>query len=88
MAHASLEYSVPTPWDILRVATFYDIGSVNKGAYDFDFGNYNDDWGIGLRLQIPFLGPLRLDYAFPISSDGYNDSGGNINVNFGYTTRF
>ena len=88
MAHASLEYSVPTPWDILRVATFYDIGSVNKGAYDFDLGNYNDDWGIGLRLQIPFLGPLRLDYAFPITSDGNNDSGGNINVNFGYTTRF
>ena len=88
MAHASLEYSIPTPWEILRFATFYDIGSVNKGAFDFDFGNYNDDWGIGLRLQIPFLGPLRLDYAFPITDDGYNSSGGNINVNFGYTTRF
>ncbi|MBC8326761.1 MAG: BamA/TamA family outer membrane protein [Verrucomicrobia subdivision 3 bacterium] len=88
MAHASVEYSIPTPWEILRIATFYDIGSVNKGAYDFDFGNYNDDWGIGLRLQIPFLGPLRLDYAFPITDDGYNDSSGNINVNFGYTTRF
>ena len=88
MAHASIEYSIPTPWDILRVATFYDIGAVNKSAFDFDFGNYNDDWGIGLRLQIPFLGPLRLDYAFPITNDGYNGSGGNINVNFGYTTRF
>ena len=88
MAHASLEYSIPTPWDFLRVATFYDIGAVNKSAYDFDLGNYNDDWGVGLRLQIPFLGPLRLDYAFPITGDGYNDDGGNINVNFGYTARF
>ncbi len=88
MAHASVEYSIPTPWEILRLATFYDIGAVNSGSYDFDFGNYNDDWGVGLRLEVPFLGPLRLDYAFPITDDGYNDSGGNINVNFGYTARF
>ena len=38
-------------------------------AYGFDFANYNDNWGVGLRLAHPQLGPapLRMDHAFPIT---------------------
>jgi len=89
MAVGTLEYSVPLPLgDWVRFATFYDIGFVSRSAYDYSFDDYNDDWGIGLRLDIPMLGPMRLDYAFPLSTDAYNDKGGNFNFTFGYTQAF
>jgi outer membrane protein insertion porin family len=64
----SLEYSVPII-ERLRAAVFYDIGVVNYDAYDFDPSNYHDNWGLGLRINIPQMGPLRLDYGFPIRHD-------------------
>jgi len=89
MSVGTLEYSVPLPLgDWVRFATFYDIGFVSRSAYDYSFDDYNDDWGIGLRLDIPFLGPMRLDYAFPLTTDAYNDDGGNFNFTFGYTQAF
>ena len=88
MVHGTFEYSIPTPFKILRLATFYDWGVVNSDSWDFDLGNYNDNWGVGLRMDIPFFGPLRFDYGVPISDDGFNDDGGKFNVNFGYTTSF
>lgn len=83
---ATIEYSVPTPLDIVRVAYFYDIGAVSRDAYKV--GKYNDDIGIGLRLDVPFLGPMRLDLARPITSDAYNDNGLNFSFSFGYTRSF
>ena len=38
---------------------FYDIGNADS---KFDFGNYHDDYGVGLRVKTPF-GNLRVDYA-------------------------
>jgi outer membrane protein insertion porin family len=64
----SIEYSVPII-ERLRFALFYDIGTVNSDAYDFDSSNYHDNWGLGLRINIPQMGPLRLDYGFPIHHD-------------------
>jgi outer membrane protein insertion porin family len=64
----SLEYSIPII-ERLRFAAFYDIGAVNKRSFDFDMSNYHDNWGIGLRINIPQMGPLRLDYGFPIHHD-------------------
>jgi outer membrane protein insertion porin family len=61
----SLEYSVPII-ERLRFAVFYDIGVVNSDSWDFNAHDYADDWGMGLRLNIPQMGPLRLDYGFPI----------------------
>ena len=87
MLHGTIEYSVPTPFGFLRAATFYDWGVVNANSWDFDIGDYNDNWGLGLRLDVPFLGPLRLDYGIPITTDGRN-GGNKFNVNFGYTTSF
>ena len=87
MLAGTLEYSVPTPWEFLRVATFYDWGVVNSDSWEFGPSGYNDNWGIGLRLEIPFLGPMRLDYGIPINDDGFN-GGNKFNMNFGYTTSF
>jgi outer membrane protein insertion porin family len=73
--YGSLEYSLPII-ERLRFAVFYDIGNVYLNAYDFDFGNYSDNWGVGIRLNIPRLGPLRLDYGIPIShQEGVSGSG-------------
>ena len=40
------------------------------------------DIGVGLRLDLP-IGPLRLDYGYPVMRDGYN-GGGHFNFNVGY----
>ena len=88
MMHATLEYSVPTPFKIVRLATFYDVGVVNSDSYEFSTSDYNDDYGFGIRFNIPMLGPIRLDYAFPLTDDGNNGGGGRFSVNMGYTATF
>jgi outer membrane protein insertion porin family len=70
----SAEYSIPII-ERLRLAAFYDIGNVYAKSYDFDFKDYIDNWGVGIRLNIPKLGPLRLDYGIPITHPGLNGSG-------------
>lgn len=80
----SLEYT----FDIvepLRFAFFYDAGFVNRKSYDFDPSEYNDNFGFGIRIMI-MGAPLSLDYGIPITSDKFNDSGGQFNFSFG--TRF
>ena len=73
----SAEYSIPIFEQEhgigVRFALFYDIGSVGANPYNFNFGDYSDNWGIGLRLNLP-IGPLRLDYGIPIRHDQYNSS--------------
>jgi outer membrane protein insertion porin family len=90
-AFGSAEYSVPIFQQEkgagVRFAVFYDIGFVNEDAYDFNGKNFSDDWGIGLRLNLP-IGPLRLDYAFPINHDEFSDGDGRFQFGVGYTREF
>ncbi len=98
MARATVEYTFPII-EKARGAVFYDTGFVNADPYDFSLGNqfiprksakktpieyYNlaSDVGIGIRLDLP-IGPLRLDYAFPVERAG-NGFHGKINFNVGY----
>ena len=87
----SIEYSLPIIEKEgsfgLRFAMFYDVGSVGSGPYTFS-GNFNDDWGVGLRLNIPHLGPLRLDYGIPISHDQYQGTSGQFQFSAGYQREF
>ena len=87
----SLEYSLPILEKdggvSLRFAVFYDIGAVDSAAYSVS-SNYSDDWGLGIRLNIPHLGPLRLDYGIPIKQDQFNNSGGQFQFGVGYTREF
>lgn len=80
----SVEYSIPII-ERLRFALFYDIGNVSLDAYDWDFQNYSDNWGVGIRLNIPRLGPLRLDYGIPITHDEYNSSSGKFQFSVGFS---
>lgn len=85
----SAEYSIPII-ERLRLAAFYDIGNVYPDAYSFttggtDYGAYADNWGLGIRLNIPGMGPLRLDYALPITHDRFVGSDGRFQFSVGYT---
>lgn len=84
--YGTLEYSVPII-ERLRFALFYDIGNVYADAYDFNIGDYVDNWGIGLRLNLP-IGPLRLDYGIPINRGPDNRGGGKFQFTVGYQREF
>ena len=66
----------------VRVAVFYDTGFVHKDSYDFDTAALAGDIGLGVRLDLP-VGPLRLDYGFPLQGSRGN-SGGKFNFSVGY----
>ncbi len=82
LARATIELTFPLI-ERVRGAVFYDWGVVNSNAWDFSTANYNDDFGFGLRLDLP-IGPIRLDYGIPITSDRFNGGSGKFNFNVGY----
>lgn len=96
-AFGSFEYSVPIITDYVRLAGFYDIGFNNPDAYDFDpshredptYGKlgWADNIGLGVRLNIPMLGPLRFDYGIPLNGKNESSSG-RFNFSVGYTREF
>ncbi len=78
------EYSMDVVKPV-RFAIFYDWGFVNTAAYDFSPANYNDDFGVGLRLFVAGA-PLSLDFGIPLTTDKLNKKGNQFNFSFG--TRF
>ena len=81
MARATIEWTFPIIVKA-RGAIFYDTGFVNSDAWSFGFNHLASDVGVGLRLDLP-IGPLRLDYGYPVMRDGYH-GGGHFNFNVGY----
>src|ERR1019366_1698670 len=75
----SVEYSLPIfekdNGPGVRFALFFDLGDVWGQPYSFS-GNFDDNWGLGLHINIPKLGPLRLEYGVPIHHDQYNSKSG------------
>jgi len=82
-AFATVELNYPL-WNKIRGAAFYDWGFVNKASWDFDPSDYNDNWGIGLRFDLPGF-PLHLDYAWPITFDDTQSGQGRFNFLIGHT---
>lgn len=87
----SAEYSIPIYEQErgvgVRVAFFYDIGNVGAKPYSPNFGGFSDNWGIGLRLNLP-IGPLRLDYGVPIHHDQYSSAAGKFQFGVGWERPF
>jgi outer membrane protein insertion porin family len=81
MWRTTIEWTFPII-EKARGAVFYDTGFVNSSEWSFGFNHIASDIGIGLRLDLP-IGPLRLDYGYPIQRDGYH-GGGRFNFNVGY----
>jgi outer membrane protein insertion porin family len=67
----------------IRGALFYDIGEVSGGPAGSVGGGVNSDWGVGVRMFILGSAPVRLDYAFPIQADPFNDEGGRFQFTMG-----
>lgn len=78
----TVEYTAPVV-DKVRAAVFYDAGFVNEEAFDFGTAGYNSDFGFGVRLELP-IGPIRVDYAFPMRKDPGVSSSGRFQFNMGY----
>jgi outer membrane protein insertion porin family len=87
----SVEYSLPIfekdNGPGVRFAVFYDVGDVGAQPYSFS-GNFNDNWGLGLHINIPKLGPLRLEYGVPINHDQYNGRSGRFQFGVGFSRPF
>lgn len=67
----------------IRGAVFTDWGFVNPASYDYSFSQMCGDVGIGARLDLP-IGPVRIDWGYPVQSQSYNKSNGQFNFNVGY----
>jgi outer membrane protein insertion porin family len=62
--------------DTLTAAFFADAGTLfseSKFNSIFDRAGFGASIGAGLRFNIPGLGPIRIDYAIPITSGGDNN---------------
>ena len=84
MAYTNIELTFPV-MDRVRAAVFNDAGFVDARSF-----YYNDAWeelddavGVGLRLNLP-IGPLRLDYGYPIKDQSYNRGTGKFSFDVGY----
>jgi outer membrane protein insertion porin family len=89
----TVEYTIPVI-ERVRFAVFWDGGFVNPGSWSFSpetvptggggfSGGFNDDIGIGVRLNLP-IGPLRLDYGYPIKEDTWSSKSGQFQFSVGY----
>ena len=71
----SVEYNIPII-ERLRFALFYDIGNVYSSSFSVNPNAsrgerlFQDNVGAGFRINIPNLGPLRLDYGIPLNEIG------------------
>jgi outer membrane protein insertion porin family len=80
--NATAEYTFPII-ERVRGAVFFDVGEVESDAYTFSLGNLKSDVGVGVRLNLP-IGPLRLDYGYPIMTDKETGKMGKIQFSVGY----
>lgn len=60
---------------IMRLYGFADAGTVWKTVDDFDFGEIKYSVGLGVGFNVPKLGPVRIDYGFPLNADEDQGSG-------------
>ncbi len=68
----------------VRGAFFYDTGNAFEDYGEFDLGDLRVGAGIGIRLELP-IGPIRLDYGWPIDRDEFQSSSGRFDFNIGYS---
>jgi outer membrane protein insertion porin family len=71
VANLELKYKLT---EQLRFYTFIDAGGVWDDD-DFDFGEMRYSLGIGIGMEVPRLGPIRVDYGFPLNPDSEQGSG-------------
>jgi len=82
-AFGTVEVTVPIV-EKVRGAVFADFGFVNEDSWDFDASDLYSNFGVGLRLNLPF-GPIAVDFAIPVESpDEEADNGSQFNFYLDY----
>jgi outer membrane protein insertion porin family len=71
IGNLELKYKVT---EQLRFYTFVDAGGIWDDS-DFDFGEMRYSAGIGIGMEVPRLGPIRVDYGIPLNADEDQGSG-------------
>ncbi|MCP4640186.1 MAG: outer membrane protein assembly factor BamA [bacterium] len=61
--------------DMLRLYAFSDAGGIWEEPSAFDIGDMRYSVGFGFGVDVPRLGPIRVDYGFPLNPDGDQGSG-------------
>lgn len=61
--------------DIIRLYLFADSGAVFFRPEDFNFEDFRFSVGVGVGITVPFLGPFRIDYGYPLNPDGSQGNG-------------
>jgi len=83
------EYLVPIYKDMVRVAIFVDTGKADKTVSDLNFEGFRLSSGLGLRLNVPFLGrsTIAIDYGVAIIKEKGDETQG-FSFNFGGGSSF
>jgi len=63
----------------VRFYTFFDAGGVWDDS-NFDLGDMRYSTGFGLGMDVPRLGPIRVDYGFPLNPDDTQSSSGRMHL--------
>ncbi len=70
--------------DIFRVYGFTDAGGVWADADDISLGDVNYSVGAGVGFNVPMLGPIRVDYGFPLNPKRHQSSSGRLHMSTGF----
>jgi outer membrane protein insertion porin family len=84
MAYGNIELTFPI-MSRVRGAVFNDLGFVDARSFHYEdaISEMNDAVGVGLRLDLP-IGPLRLDYGYPVKYQSYDKTSGKFSFDVGY----
>ena len=69
---------------MVNLAFFSDAGNVWEDTFDVQPFDSSVTIGTGLRLNLP-IGPVRIDYGYPIIHEQENGGSGRLHFNFGYS---
>ncbi len=69
------EYLIPIYKDIIRMAVFVDTGKADRDMSDINFDKFRMSTGLGLRLNVPFLGrsTIAIDYGIPVLKEDMDE---------------
>ncbi|MBI5095574.1 MAG: outer membrane protein assembly factor BamA [Candidatus Hydrogenedentes bacterium] len=66
--------------DTFRLYTFIDAGGVWDDTSDFDFGDIKTSAGVGFGVDVPKIGPIRIDYGYPLNPDSDQGHSGKLHL--------
>jgi outer membrane protein insertion porin family len=81
VTNTELKYKVN---ELFRLYAFVDTGAVWETTSDFDLGDIKYGAGLGFGVDVPKLGPIRIDYGFPLNPDEDQDDGGRLHLATGF----